>query len=76
MTIRLPTIGHGPRAGGSLALALLASAPAYAWQDKTPEAGAQVFESAFFAGYNPITDLRSLTVMIAGVSVRLRETSS
>ena len=43
MAIRLPTIGHGARAGGSLALALLASAPAYAWQDKTPEAGAQVF---------------------------------
>jgi len=55
MKSRLTTAGKALRTGGPLALALLGSAPAYAWQDTPPEGGAQVFESAFFSGYNPIT---------------------
>ena len=55
MSIRLSIAGDALRPGCLFAVALLASGPAKAQQGAPAEPAAQVFESAFFTGYNPVT---------------------
>jgi len=55
MVMRLSSTGGALRAGGPLALVLLAAGQAYAQQPAPSEPASQVFESAFFTGYNPVT---------------------
>jgi hypothetical protein len=55
MLMRLSIAGDAPGPGCLFALALLASGPANAQQGAPAEPAAQVFESAFFTGYNPVT---------------------
>jgi hypothetical protein len=43
------------RAGRALAAVLAAVAPAFAQAPAAPDTSAQVFEAAFFAGYNPVS---------------------